>query len=214
MNKTAVNGKKKMHQSFGDRMISVVCYAVFSICAVLCIYPFYYIFINTISANDLSSKGAILFWPQGVHLKNYASALQIDGLFQAAKISVLRTVLGTACTVSASAFLGFMFTQEKMWHRKIWYRLVVATMYFNAGIIPWFLIMKSLGLTNNFWGYILPAIVSPFHIVLTKTFVESIPKELQEAAEIDGAGIMTVFFKIMIPVIKPIMATVAISTLR
>ena len=89
MNKTAVNGKKKMHQSFGDRMISVACYAVFSICAVLCIYPFYYIFINTISANDLSSKGAILFWPQGVHLKNYASALQIDGLFQAAKISVL-----------------------------------------------------------------------------------------------------------------------------
>ena len=83
-------------------------------------------------------------------------------------------------------------------------------MYFNAGIIPWFLIMKNMGLTNNFWGYILPAIVSPFHIVLTKTFVESIPKELQEAAEIDGAGIMTVFFKIMVPVIKPIMATVAI----
>ena len=210
MNKTAVGRKKKIHQSFGDRMVSVVCYAIFSVCAILCIYPFYYIFINTISANDLSSRGAILFWPQGVHLKNYASALQIDGLFQAAKISVMRTVIGTACTVSASAFLGFMFTQEKMWHRKIWYRFVVATMYFNAGIILWFLIMKNMGLTNNFWGYILPAIVSPFHIVLTKTFVESIPKELQEAAEIDGAGIMTVFFKIMVPVIKPIMATVAI----
>ena len=122
----------------------------------------------------------------------------------------MRTVIGTACTVSASAFLGLMFTQEKMWHRKIWYRFVVATMYFNAGIIAWCLIMKNMGLTNNFWGYILPAIVSPFHIVLTKTFVESIPKELQEAAEIDGAGIMTVFFKIMVPVIKPIMATVAI----
>ena len=151
-----------------------------------------------------------MFWPQGLHLKNYKSALGIDGLFQAAKISVFRTVIGTVGTVSASAFLGFMFTQEKMWHRKFWYRLLIATMYFNAGIIPWFLVMKNMHLTNNFWGYILPVIVSPFHIVLTKTFVESIPKELQEAAEIDGAGVLTVFFKIMIPVIKPIMATVAI----
>ena len=151
-----------------------------------------------------------MFWPQGLHLKNYKSALGIDGLFQAAKISVFRTVIGTVGTVSASAFLGFMFTQEKMWHRKFWYRLLIATMYFNAGIIPWFLVMKNMHLTNNFWGYILPVIVSPFHIVLTKTFVESIPKELQEAAEIDGAGVLNVFFKIMIPVIKPIMATVAI----
>ena len=83
-------------------------------------------------------------------------------------------------------------------------------MYFNAGIIPWFLVMKNMHLTNNFWGYILPAIVSPFNLILTKTFVESIPKEMQEAAEIDGAGILGVFFRIIAPVIKPIMATVAI----
>lgn len=199
----------KMKQSMGDRMVGIICYIVFIFCALVCIYPFYYIFINTISANDLSARGVILFWPQGIHFKNYISALQIDGLFQAAKISVGRTVIGTACTVGASAFLGFMFTQD-MWHRKLWYRLMVATMYFNAGIIPWFLIMKNLNLTNNFWGYILPAIVSPFNVILTKTFVESVPRELQEAAEIDGAGIMKVFTRIMVPVIKPIMATVAI----
>ena len=200
----------KVKESFGDRMVGVVCYIVFSLCALVCIYPFYYIFINTISANDLSARGVILFWPQGIHFKNYISALQIDGLFQATKISIGRTVSGTACTVGASAYLGFMFTQESMWHRKLWYRLLVATMYFNAGIIPWFLIMKNLNLTNNFWGYILPAIVSPFNVILTKTFVESVPKELQEAAEIDGASVMKVFTRIMIPVIKPIMATVAI----
>lgn len=200
----------KVKESFGDRMVGVVCYIVFSLCALVCVYPFYYIFINTISANDLSARGVILFWPQGIHFKNYLSALQIDGLFQATKISLGRTIIGTACTVGASAYLGFMFTQEKMWHRKLWYRLMVATMYFNAGIIPWFLIMKNLHLTNNFWGYILPAIVSPFNVILTKTFVESVPRELQEAAEIDGAGVMKVFTRIMIPVIKPILATVAI----
>lgn len=211
MKKNKVHQKKtKMKESFGDRMVGVVCYIVFSFCALVCIYPFYYIFINTISANDLSARGVILFWPKGIHFQNYISALKIDGLFQAGKISLGRTVIGTVCTVGASAFLGYMFTQEDMWHRKIWYRLLVATMYFNAGIIPWFLTMKNLHLTNNFLGYILPAIVSPFNVILTKTFVESIPKELQEAAEIDGAGTIKIFVKIMIPVIKPIMATVAI----
>ncbi|MDO4283789.1 MAG: carbohydrate ABC transporter permease [Eubacteriales bacterium] len=200
----------KIHQSAGDISLEAVCYVVFALCALVCVYPFYYIFINTISANDLSARGVILFWPEGIHFKNYASALRIDGLFQAAKISVLRTVIGTAATVAASAFLGFMFTQEKMWHRKLWYRLVVATMYFNAGIIPWYLTMRNLHLTNNFWGYILPAIVSPFYIILTKTFIESVPKELQEAAQIDGAGVMKIFFRVMLPVIKPIMATIAI----
>ena len=203
-------GKLREDRSPGDIVLSVCCYVIFTICALLCIYPFYYIFINSISANDLSARGVIIFYPEGVHLQNYLKAFQISGLGNAAFISLARTVLGTICTVSASAFLGFMFTQDKMWHRKIWYRMVVATMYFNAGIIPWYLTMRNLGLTNNFWGYVLPAIVSPFFIILTKTFVDSVPKELQEAAEIDGAGIIKIFFRIMLPVIKPILATVAI----
>ena len=73
--------KHKMHQSFGDQMVSVVCYVIFSFCALLCLYPFYYIFINTISANDLSARGVILFWPRGIHFKNYGSALGVDGLY-------------------------------------------------------------------------------------------------------------------------------------
>ena len=204
------NKRTKIKQSKGDITLEVICYIIFTICALLCVYPFYYIIINTISANDLSAKGAIIFWPQGFHIKNYTSALKIDGLFQAAKISVGRTVIGAALTTMTSAYLGFMFSQEKMWHKKLWYRLVVVTMYFNAGIIPWFLTMKNLGLTNNFWGYIFPVMVSPFYVILTKTFVESVPRALQEAAEIDGAGIMKIFYMIMLPIIKPIMATVAI----
>ena len=204
------HGLHKERLTAGDRMVVIISYIVFSLCALVCLYPFYYIFINTISANDLSAKGDILFLPKGIHLQNYVSMLNINGLFQALKISVLRTGIGTVTTVFASAFLGFMFTQNEMWLRKVWYRLVIATMYFNAGLIPWYLTMKNLHLTNNFWGYILPLIISPFNVVLTKTFVESVPRELQEAASIDGAGILTIFFKVMVPVIKPILATVAI----
>ncbi len=202
--------KKHIKMSFGDRMVSICTYIVYTFFAFVCAYPLYYIFINSISANNLSMRGKIVFWPEGVHFTNYVSVLKIPDLFNALKISVARTVIGTIGTLIFAAFLGYMFSRKTLWMRKFWYRFVVATMYFNAGIIPWVLTMKSLGLTNNFWGYIFPLMISPFYLVLCKTFVEQIPRELQDAAEIDGAGTIKIFTRIMLPVIKPILATVAI----
>ncbi|HKM35873.1 MAG TPA: carbohydrate ABC transporter permease [Lachnospiraceae bacterium] len=202
--------KVKYKVNIQDRIVSVLTYFIYSIFAFVCGYPFYYLFINTFSANDLSERGKIMFWPQGIHFNNYRQVIKIPGLFDALTISVARTVIGTVVTVGIAAFLGFMFTRESMWGRKFWYRFVAATMYFNAGIIPWFLTMSNLGLRNNFWAYIFPLAVYPFYIILCKTFVEGVPKELQDAAEIDGAGTLRVFFSIIMPVIKPIVATVAI----
>ena len=202
--------KKKKRYSGSDISFNIVNYLIFGLFTLICVYPFYYLIINTISANDLSANGAINFLPKGFHLENYKQVLQLSGLGTAALVSIGRTVIGTVCTVLASAFLGFMFTQEKMWGRKFLYRFMVITMYFNAGLIPMFITMKTLHLTNTFWVYVIPAIVQPFNIILVKTYVESIPKALQEAAEIDGAGIMRIFVKIILPACTPIMATVAI----
>ena len=202
--------RKLKKGSLEDRVISTVSYIVYTIFTFICAYPFYYIFINSISANNLSERGKVLFFPIEPHFNNYINVMKIPGLFQSLKVSVGRTVIGTLLTVIIAAFLGYMFTRETVWKRKLWYRFVVATMYFNAGIIPWFITMQNLGLTNNFWGYIFPVVVSPFYIVLCKTFIESVPKELQQAAEIDGAGTLRIFFSIIIPVIKPILATIAI----
>ncbi|UJF31741.1 carbohydrate ABC transporter permease [Paenibacillus hexagrammi] len=200
----------KVRASTIDNMISVLIYALFALFALICVYPFYSILINTISANDLSARGDVIFFPQKIHFQNYFDVFKIPGLWHAAMISLGRTLIGTTLTVGASAFLGYMFTQEDMWRRRFWYRFTIITMYFNAGIIPWYLTMRSLHLTNNFLAYILPTIVAPFFIILVKTFVESTPKELQQSASIDGAGTMTIFFKIMLPICKPILATVAI----
>ena len=193
-----------------DYIISIATYIIYTFFAFVCVYPFYYILINSVSANDLSERGKVLIVPLKFHLSNYKQVMKISGLVSSFKISILRTVIGTIFTVVVSGFLGYMFTKETVWKRKFWYRFVVATMYFNAGIIPWFITMRNLHLTNNFWAYIFPVAVQPFYIVLCKTFVESIPKELEEAAVIDGAGTLQIFFKVIIPVIKPIIATVAI----
>lgn len=200
----------KIKVSKADHVFNFFNYLFFALITLICAYPFYYLIINSISANDLSANGLINFLPRKIHFQNYIDVLKMSGIGTAALVSVARTVIGTACTVLASAYLGFLFTQEKMWHRKLWYRLFVVTMYFNAGLIPMFMTMKTLHLTNSFWVYIIPAIVQPFNIIMVKTYVESIPRSLQEAAEIDGAGVLTVFFKVILPTSKPILATIAI----
>ena len=200
----------KIKTSKGDRTFQVINILIFAIFAIICAYPFYYLIINSISANDLSASGKVNFLPHGFQLENYVKVFQLNGLGTAAMVSLGRTVIGTICTVLASVYLGFMFTQQRMWHRKLWYRFMVITMYFNAGLIPMYMTMKTLHLTKSFWVYIIPAIVQPFNIIMAKTYVESIPPALQEAAEIDGAGTMTVFAKVILPTCKPIMATIAI----
>lgn len=200
----------KKNMTMTDRVFNAANYLVFGLFTLICIYPFYYMVINTISANDLSAAGAINFLPSGIHFSNYRALLELRGLGAAALVSVGKTVIGTVLAVLVSAFLGFMFTQERMWKRQFWYRFVVITMYFNAGLIPMFITMKNLHLLNSFWVYVIPTVVQPFNIILVKTYVESLPSALQEAAEIDGAGIFTVFYKIILPTCTPILATVAI----
>jgi multiple sugar transport system permease protein/putative aldouronate transport system permease protein len=158
----------------------------------------------------LVQTGQINFYPRGIHFENYISLLGVNELINAAGISVARTVIGTLLMVLASAFVGYLVTQQKMLGRKVIYRFIIITMYFNAGLIPWFLNIMMLGLTNNFLGYIIPAIVAPFNIILVKTYIESLPKELEESAFIDGAGYFTVFRSIILPLCKPILATIAV----
>ena len=195
---------KKRKRITGDKVFDFCLILFFTAFTIVCIYPFYYLIINTISSNELSANGDIIFWPKGIHLQNYIDVFKIPALANAAFVTVARTVIGTVVTVLGSAFLGFMFSQQNMWGRKFWYRFTVITMYFNAGLIPWYITMRNLHLTNNFLAYVLPAIVQPFNIILVKTYMESIPTALQEAAEIDGASVFKVFYKIMLPLAKPI----------
>ena len=176
----------------------------------ICIFPFYYLFINTISDNELVRIGQIKWYPKGIHFNNYLALINVNNLGTSVIVSVARTVIGTGLMVLASGFVGYLVTKKEMWGRRFIYRFLTITMYFNAGLIPWYLNMSMLGLTNNFWGYTIPGIVAPFNIILVKTYIESIPEELEESALIDGAGYFTVFTRIIWPLSKPILATIAI----
>jgi len=209
--KIYIDSKSAKHKYTGkDILFFIIDYAFFIVFTISCFFPFYYLFINTISDAGLVTSGLINFYPRGLNINNYLALKNVNDLGTSMWVSVARTILGTALMVAASGFVGYLMTKNEMWHKKFWYRFLVITMYFNAGLIPWYLNMSMLGLTNRFAAYIIPGIVAPYNIILVKTYIESIPAELEESAFLDGASYMKVFTKIVWPLSKPILATIAI----
>ncbi|WP_197726487.1 carbohydrate ABC transporter permease [Cohnella abietis] len=181
----------------------------FLLIAFACTYPFYYILIYTIS-DPVKAAGGLLLLPKGLNFVNYEKLLQMNTLYSTVLISVLRTVIGTLITVACCTFFSYIVTKPELYFRKFIYRFVVITLYFNAGLIPWYLTMRYLHLDNNFLLYVLPSAISGFYIVLIKTYIEQLPAALEESAMIDGAGYWTVFQNIIVPLSMPIIATIAV----
>ena len=193
-----------------DIIFNIVCYSVFTILAFVFAYPLYYLLINTISSNEKVNLNEVILYPIGINFQNYINVFKLEKFASSMMVSFGRTIIGTGLMLFVTSYTAYLFTKQEMWHRKLWYRFLVVTMYFNAGLIPSYLNLSMLGLTNTFLVYIIPAIVSPYNIILVKTYVESIPGEIEESAFIDGAGYWTIFYKIIWPLSKPILATIAI----
>lgn len=210
MAKTITEPRRKIKMDWKDRLFHTINYTAFILFALICFYPFYYLFISTISRNDFVDLGKITFYPIGIHFQNYIDVFKLDRIGNAALVSLARTVLGSAITLLFSAYMAYIFTKNNLWGRKILYRITIATMYFSAGIIPKYLNIKMLGLMDSFWVYIIPGMISVYNMILIKTFIESLPPSLEESAQIDGAGYFTRFFRIVLPLSTPILATVAL----
>ena len=207
-------------RSAGDWVFEIAVIVFFCVFTFICIFPFYYLLINTISDNDLVTSGRVNFYPVlknsegaavfGAQINNYLALRNVQDMGSSIMVTVTRTVIGTALMVITSAWAGYLVTKQKMWKRSFWYRFLVITMYFNAGLVPWYMNMLMMGLTDNFLAYIIPGMVAPYNIILVKTYIESIPASLEESAVIDGASTMKVWLKIILPLSVPILATIAI----
>lgn len=121
-------------------------------------------------------------------------------------------MITTALSLVLTSYMAYFFTKQNMWKRKFWYRFTVITMYFSAGMIPIYLNNRMLGLVNSFWVYVIPSCLSVYNMVLVKTNIEAMSPELEESAYLDGAGYLTRFFKIVMPLQTPILATISLFT--
>lgn len=199
----------KIKQGMGSKIADIAIYVVCGLFMLLCIYPFYYVIIYSISDPNQASSG-LLFLPKGFSLATFKGIFMLNDIPSAFVVSVARSVIGTVLTLIGSSFFAYLVTNQKMFARKFIYRFVILTMFLNAGLIPWYMTMKAYGLQNSFLLYVVPGIITAYYVILIKTYMEQLPKELEESAQIDGAGIFTIFGKIIMPLSKPIIATIAV----
>ncbi len=200
----------KYKRTVGDELFTII-NAIFMIAfVVITLYPV----LNTlaVSFNDGTDalRGGIYLWPRKWSLQNYSTVLQKDNLITGAYISVARTVLGTVFGLAANALLAFIVSRKKFLFKSQLSLFWVITMYVNGGMIPVFLVYKGLGLTNSFWVYVIPGMLGAFNMLVMRTYMLGISDSLEESAQLDGAGYMTIFIKIISPLCKPVYATVAL----
>lgn len=193
-----------------SRLFAICNYVFLFSLVIICLYPFYYIFIYSISIPSEVARGGMYFFPRGFTLDNYGVLFKLQDMSTAAIVSVSRTVVGTAITLFASSMFAYALTKPNLRFRKMMYRVTLSTMYVNAGIIPWYITMKSIGLKDNFLLYVIPSAVSAFFLILIKTYMEQLPSSMEESAMMDGAGVFTVFTRIIFPLCVPVLAVVAI----
>jgi len=203
--------KKKAKWTREDIIFHVITCSIYIAFALICFYPFWYLFINTISNNQLTNLGKVLWVPIGVHWDNYVKVLKTPNLGSSALVTVGSVICSTVLHVLVTSFAAYCFTKEEMWHKKFWYRMVIATMYFSAGLIPAYLFWsKFMNLDNSFWIYVLPGCLGVYNMVLIKTSMEAVPAELEESAYMDGAGYLIRYGRIFLTLQKPILSTVVL----
>lgn len=205
---TVVRHRKKT--STADH-IFVVCNTIFLILfVIITLYPV----INTlvVSLNDGTDalRGGLYLWPRKWTLKNYVTVLEKRNLITGAYITLARTVIGTLTALITNALLAYIVSRKRFLFKKQLSLFWVITMYVNGGMIPTFLLFKGLHLTNSFWVYVIPGMIGAFNMLVMRTYMLGIPDSLEESAQLDGAGDMTIFLKIISPLCKPVYATVAL----
>ncbi len=204
-------GKSKLKRAKGWDLVFVILNGIFMLAfVVITLYPV----INTvaISFNDGidAVRGGIHLWPREFTLKNYVTVLGKQNIKTAAIVTVARTVIGSALSLATNALLAYVVSRKRFLFKAQVSLFWVITMYVNGGLVPVLLLYKNLHLTNSFWVYVIPGMISAFNMLVMRTYMQGIPDSLEESAALDGAGHFTIFWKIISPLCLPVYATVTL----
>lgn len=175
------------------------------------LYPFLYLVAQSFSSESAIYAGAVSVWPVEFTTKTYEVILSKPDFFRYYGNTVLYAVVGTAIAVAATAVISYPLSKEKLRLNKFFIPFVLFTMYFGGGLIPnYILVAKTMGMRDTIWAIVIPGAISAFNVILMKTFFASLPNEVEEAARVDGLDVFGIFTKIVLPLSKPILATITL----
>jgi putative aldouronate transport system permease protein len=199
-----------MRKTNGDKIIDGIIVLLMLIVVIVMLYPLWNTLITSFNEARDSIKGSLYLWPRKWTLFNYKSVFKTEKVFNAFVISVARTVLTMALNVLLSGLLAYVLSRKEFMLRRFLTVFLVMTMYLNAGLIPQYFLYRELKLIDTFWVYIIPSMVGAFNVIVIRTYINSLPASLVESARIDGASELRIYFSIIFPLCKPVMATVAL----
>ena len=181
-----------------------------AIITIVTVYPFWNVFVVSINDATDATRGGLYFWPRIFSIASYQDILGRSSFQHSILITVARTVIGTPLAVLVTAMCAYSLSRRELVGNKFWNLLFVFTMYFGGGQVPYYMVLKGLGLLDNFWVYILPNVMSVYNMILIKSYIDSMPDSLFEAVRIDGGNDLHIFFGFVLPLGKPILMTVAL----
>ncbi|MEK4849865.1 carbohydrate ABC transporter permease [Paenibacillus sp. FSL H7-0756] len=203
-------GGKAFQMSKGERVFDVFLYITLGLVMIVTLYPFLNVLAISFNESTDTVRGGIYIFPRVWTLENYQRIFSYTGLIQGFKISILRTVSGTLLGLVSSSMLAFTLSRPEFRARRFISVFLALTMYFSGGMVPMYILMKDLHLIGTFWIYILPGAVAAFNVFIIRSFMDGLPFALQESAKLDGANDFMIFYKIILPLCKPVLATVAL----
>lgn len=186
----------------------VVNYILLTIIGLVCLLPFLNVIAIALSTANLD----VNFWPRGFTWFNFSAVFQDANFFRALGISVLVTVLGTALSVLCMYMAAYVLSKPDFPLKKAVMIFFIIVMIFSGGMVPNYIVVNALGLTRTIWSMIFPSVVQVYNLILIKSYLEGLPKELEESAKIDGASNLRIMFKVIMPVSKPCIASVCLFT--
>lgn len=198
--------------AISDRLMLIFIYAFLILLSFSAFYPFWNALVVSFNLGIDTSKGGVTFWPRVWTLENYDIVFNDKRLINGFVVSVARTVVGTVTAILMTALLAYGMSKKELIGRNYYMLFFVFTMYFGGGLIPTFLLIRSLGLMNTFWVFIIPALISVWNMIIFRTFFKSLPAGLEESAQIDGCTNWGIFFRIVLPLSGPVIATLALFT--
>lgn len=199
-----------MKKSLSYRIFLVINSVLLILLALSCLYPFLNMFATSLSTNEAVMKGNVSIWPQGLNLEAYSRILKESQFWIGYKNTIIYTVLGTIISLVMTIICAYPLSRKNLIAKKPILLFMIFTMYFGGGLIPSYLLIKNLGMMNTIASIVLPGAISVYNMLIMKTFFQGIPESLIEAAQIDGMGHLGILCKIVVPLSKPILATMTL----
>lgn len=200
-------------KSMGERIFHVISTVIMAILILVSLYPFYYAIINSMNTGYAIQRGFSIFLPAEFTMESWRTVLSDSSILRALGITALRTVIVTVASTVITSMFAYAYSRTYLRGKKFYSALGLVSMYFSGGVIPFFLLISTLGLYDNFWVYIIPSLFGGYYnVIIYNTNFKALPEALFESAKLDGASEFTIYWKIVMPLSKPVLAALCVFT--